>query len=110
MSLCAAIFSFGIATHLRQALIPEFIFFATLFVYTGQRYYKIKKGQIRVETPRILWMKANEFWVKSILRISSILTCYFAILFLVNSDFPESNFFYRTFVLLFCGLICDEVI
>ena len=72
MSFCAAIYSYGFSTFVEVE--PNFwlIFFGTLSIYLGHRFYKINSNQILIESKRIKWMKSNEMAVRVLLFVSII--------------------------------------
>lgn len=60
------------------------MFSGTLFVFLGQRYYKIIADESTPQTNRIDWMKANIRLVKSLLIVSFIAFSTLAILYVFN--------------------------
>ena len=110
MSLCAAIFSFGFSIQYRTEPIPFFIFFSTLFVYTGQRLYKIWFNQIHKETPRVVWMKENLNLSKAILILAGIGLIIsgfqlFNVAHIFIAKFSENTFLFRGIILVFSAFI-----
>lgn len=101
-------FSSGVAISLKSPPIPEFVFFATLFVYSAQRFYKLMKGHIHSETPRILWMKKHLGLIKIFILIAffgSMFYGYGVVFHKSWKPFWESSLALRGIILLFCALI-----
>jgi hypothetical protein len=65
-------FSYGYTTTFWLSPIAPFVFFTTLLVYNGQRYYKMSFTDILTNTPRIEWMRKNKKLVESILAAALI--------------------------------------
>ncbi len=110
VSLCAAVFSCGFSIQYKTEPIPFFIFFSTLFVYTGQRLYKIWNNQIHTETPRVIWMKENQNLSIAILvmaGIGSLITGFylFRLETIFNTNLNENTFLFRGIILAFSFLI-----
>jgi hypothetical protein len=64
--------SLGFTTLYHLQTIAPFVFFTTLLVYTGQRYYKMNFTNVLTFTPRIKWMMENKKLVESILAAALI--------------------------------------
>lgn len=89
MSLCAAIFSLGFshAYHLPESNF-WLVFSGTLFVYLGQRYYKIRKNDFSINAKRIEWMNQNPQLVKALLIGSFVVFATLASRYMIH--YPKS--------------------
>ena len=96
--------SYGFTEHFHLNTVADFlpvfpfVFFTTLLVYTGQRYYKIYFTTILADTPRIVWMKKNKTNVESILAAALIGVLVYGLPLAFASKFNFS-------IIAFCALV-----
>ncbi len=98
MSFCAALFSFGFSTAFHLSPIFPFVFFTTLLVYTGQRYYKMYFADVCFDQDRTKWMTENKRWVEWILVLAFVGVLFFGIPLLLRSLFNLA-------LILFCAAV-----
>lgn len=78
--------------------IPFFVFFSVLFVYTGQRLYKLHGQNTGELSPRLYWMSQHTFLTYLLLGIGAVGTLFLGVKLVWNSAF-------NGVLLSFCGVL-----